>query len=213
MPYAPDVTQALIDNAVTFHGHWCPGLSLGIRVSAWVIRHLGTSTDEGIVAVTETDMCAVDAIQALVGCTLGKGNLIFRDEGKVAFSFFRRTDGKKARIVQKVQEFPWTSRKKELRERLSVTDSERERGSLQQELDELRRRDIQTLLTLPFEKLFDIKEPAYPMPPPAPRLPSILCDACGEGVMSSRIRIIRGRHLCRSCSGLEESPAGRHPFL
>ena len=48
----------------------------------------------GGVAVTETDMCAVDAIQALVGCTFGKGNLIFRDRGKVAFTFFRRSDGK-----------------------------------------------------------------------------------------------------------------------
>ncbi len=39
-------------------------------------------------------MCGVDAIQVLTGCTYGKGNLIHRDLGKMAFSFYRRTDGK-----------------------------------------------------------------------------------------------------------------------
>ena len=50
--------------------------------------------DEEIVAVVETEMCAVDAIQALTGCTFGKGNLIHRDWGKNAYTFFRRSDGK-----------------------------------------------------------------------------------------------------------------------
>ena len=213
MPFAPDITQTLIDKAVAFHGHWCPGLSLGIRVSVWAIRHLGTATDEDIVAVTETDMCAVDAIQALVGCTLGKGNLIFRDEGKVAFSFFRRKDGKRARLVQKLQNVPWASRKQELRERLSVTKSDAERRILQERLDDLRHQDIQRILTLPFEELFYVKEPAYPMPPMAPRLSTIPCESCGEGVMSSRICLVHGRNLCRSCAELEKHPDGRHPFL
>ncbi len=49
-------------------------------------------------AVVETDMCGVDAIQFLTGCTFGKGNLIHRDWGKNAFSFFRRSDGRAVRI-------------------------------------------------------------------------------------------------------------------
>ncbi|MGN1038973.1 MAG: FmdE family protein, partial [Mailhella sp.] len=61
------ITQDLVDRAVSFHGHLCPGLSIGIRAAAWAIRNFGTAADEEIVAVTETDMCAVDAIQALAG--------------------------------------------------------------------------------------------------------------------------------------------------
>ena len=42
---------------------------------------------------------AVDAIQSLTGCTFGKGNLIHKDYGKSAFTFYRRKDGKAARLV------------------------------------------------------------------------------------------------------------------
>ena len=85
--YARGVPQELIDQALTFHRHWCPGLVLGIRAAAYALQELGAAGDEEIVAVTETDMCAVDAVQALTGCTFGKGNLVFKDRGKVAFSF------------------------------------------------------------------------------------------------------------------------------
>lgn len=54
-----------------------------------------------IVAVVETDMCAVDAIQFLLGCTFGKGNLIHLDYGKSAFTFHSRQKRKSVRIVAK----------------------------------------------------------------------------------------------------------------
>lgn len=57
------------------------------------------SEDEKIVCVAETDACGVDAIQALLSCTVGKGNLIFNLQGKNAFSFYRRSDGKSFRLV------------------------------------------------------------------------------------------------------------------
>jgi formylmethanofuran dehydrogenase subunit E len=60
---------------------------------------MGKSPDEEIVAVVETDMCGVDAIQYLTGCTFGKGNLIHKDYGKNAFTFYRRRDGKAMRLV------------------------------------------------------------------------------------------------------------------
>jgi formylmethanofuran dehydrogenase subunit E len=82
-----------------FHGHWCPGLAIGIRAAEWALKEMGKSPDEEIVAVVETDMCGVDAIQYLTGCTFGKGNLIHKDYGKNAFTFYRRRDGKAVRLV------------------------------------------------------------------------------------------------------------------
>jgi len=76
----------LVEATVAFHGHWCPGLALGIRASELALRDFGKAGDEEIVAVVETDMCGVDAIQFLTGCTFGKGNLIHRDYGKKAIS-------------------------------------------------------------------------------------------------------------------------------
>jgi hypothetical protein len=60
-----------------FHGHLCAGLTIGIRAAQVALREIGPhSADEEVVAVVETDMCAVDATQVLTGCTFGKGNLI-----------------------------------------------------------------------------------------------------------------------------------------
>jgi hypothetical protein len=42
----------------------------------------------------ENDSCAVDAVQVMTGCTFGKGNLIFRDYGKQAYTFMSRATGK-----------------------------------------------------------------------------------------------------------------------
>ena len=93
------INKELIDQTIGFHGHWCPGLAIGIRAAEYALKEMGKAPDEEIVAVVETDMCGVDAIQFLVGCTFGKGNLIHKDYGKTAFTFYRRSDGKAARLV------------------------------------------------------------------------------------------------------------------
>ena len=95
------LSSEIIEDVIHFHGHWCPGLALGIRVAQIALAEIGHSSDEEIVAICETDMCGVDAIQFLTGCTLGKGNLIIRPYGKMAFSFYRRKDGKSIRVVLK----------------------------------------------------------------------------------------------------------------
>ena len=199
--YAPEITQELIDKAIAFHGHWCGGLARGIRVAAWAMEHFGTAADEEIVAVTETDMCAVDAIQALVGCTFGKGNLIFRDRGKVAFTFFRRRDGKSARLVEKLRDDEQFRKVRALRARLEGLDLQpEERKALETELAELRRKDMERLLSAPFETLFDLKPALCDIPDMARRLTTLICEDCGEGVMSSRIVEIDGRRLCMDCA-------------
>lgn len=90
---------ALTERARDFHGHMCPGLAIGIQAARIGIAVCGHDSDEDVVAVVETDMCAVDAIQALMGCTFGKGNLVHRDYGKAAFTFFRRRDGESVRLL------------------------------------------------------------------------------------------------------------------
>ena len=194
--YASGVAQEVIDKAKAFHGHWCGGLALGIRAAVWAMEHFGTANDEEIVTVTETDMCGVDAIQALVGCTLGKGNLLFRDTGKIAFTFYRRSDGKRLRIIAKVRGGELKNRIMELRERLGAMDiSGEERRKLETELRNLREQDIEYVLSAPFEEIFDIKAPCHPMPPLAQRLPTIICEGCGEGVRGGIRHSGLGTHL------------------
>src|SRR5512143_3805622 len=86
-------------DAVDFHGHSCPGLALGYRVSVRALKEFkGRAADEEMVAIVENSSCAVDAVQVMTGCTFGKGNLIFRDYGKQVYTFFTRPSGKGLRI-------------------------------------------------------------------------------------------------------------------
>ena len=93
---------------VEFHGHECPGLAIGYRaaVAASEYLEIGKSDDEDIVCITENDACGVDAVQRILSCTIGKGNLIYRGTGKMAFSFFDRNSGKKVRFCLKTFKEP-----------------------------------------------------------------------------------------------------------
>ena len=94
--------ESLWQKCVAFHGHGCGGLAVGFRAVLYAWELFGSdraSQDEEIVCIAETDACGVDAIQALLSCTVGKGNLLFNLQGKNAFSFYRRSDGKSFRLV------------------------------------------------------------------------------------------------------------------
>src|SRR4030043_608427 len=84
------ISKELIEKTITFHGHSCLGLAIGIRAAELALQKLGHPEQSDLVAIVETDMCGVDAIQFLTGCTFGKGNLIHKDYGKMAFSFYDR---------------------------------------------------------------------------------------------------------------------------
>ena len=99
------ICSQLVERTIAFHGHICPGLTSGIRVAEIALREIGPhAEDEELVAVVETDSCGVDAIQYLVGCTFGKGNLIHLDHGQSVFTFSRRSDGKTVRISARPKE-------------------------------------------------------------------------------------------------------------
>ncbi len=69
-----------IQQVVDFHGHMGAGLAMGIRAAEVALAQIGApAADEEVVAVVEADMCGVDAVQFLTGCTFGKGNLVHRD--------------------------------------------------------------------------------------------------------------------------------------
>src|SRR3712207_1131574 len=120
-----------VEDIVRFHGHMCPGLAMGIRAAEAALREVGPhSSDEEVVTLTETAMCAVDAIQYLTGCTFGKGNLIHLDYGKNAYTFIRRSDGKAVRISTRPRAFGRSPEYSELSARVrenSATEEERAR--------------------------------------------------------------------------------------
>ena len=84
-----------LEECVDFHGHLCPGIIIGYRAAKIAMEKIKfkKAKDEEVVCIAMTDGCAVDAIQYLTRCTLGKGNLIFLNYGKMVFLFLKRKEG------------------------------------------------------------------------------------------------------------------------
>lgn len=195
------IEQSVLERLVAFHGHQCPGLAMGVQAARLALREVGPDTsDEGVVAVVETDMCGVDAIQFLTCCTFGKGNLVHRDWGKKAFTFFRRSDGKAVRIAARPGALQPDPEHQRLRERISAgqaSDADRER------FRELHVQRSEQVLAQDPEELYTVK-PVDEGPPRRARIKeSVLCARCGEEVMETRIRRFDGRELCQPCFDLE----------
>ena len=76
--------KELWKKAAAFHGHVCGGLTIGYKAALYAIELLDLtfSEDEDVVCISENDACGVDAIQAILGCSVGKGNLLFHMRGK-----------------------------------------------------------------------------------------------------------------------------------
>lgn len=181
-----------------FHGHTCPGVAIGIRAAEIALREIGPhSADEEIVAIVETDMCGVDAIQYLTGCTFGKGNLIHLDYGKNAFTFIRRSDGKALRIITRPDAFgPPNPEHQALFERVRNGEATPEE---QARFGALHGQRAQQVLDAPEETLFEVR-PVEPVIPARARIfTSLPCDVCGEMTMETRTRRFQGRTVCIPC--------------
>ncbi|MDO9534108.1 MAG: FmdE family protein [Bacillota bacterium] len=187
------------ERAIDFHGHVCMGLAKGFRVAEAAMGALGgeRDVDEQMVAVVENDSCAVDAIQVITGCTVGKGNLILRDYGKQAYTFALREKKKAVRITAK----SWEGAKQEavlsLRKKIAAGDTSEEEKARLKEMSEEMLRDY---LSKPLDEICEIKEIPYDIPEKARLFSSVTCSCCGEKVMEPRARLQDGKAICIPCA-------------
>lgn len=164
--------KALWEKAAAFHGHVCPGLTIGYKAALYAaeLLDLEFSTDEQVVCIAENDACSIDAIQVLLGCSVGKGNLLFHITGKQAYSIFNRKTGKSVRLVQKPKP-----------EGLARENS----FAYYQNCEP--------------KDMFDVKEVKLSLPETARLFDSYVCDCCGETTGSNWIRLQGDKKLCIDC--------------
>lgn len=160
-----------IKEAINFHRHSCPGLAIGIRAAEYVTIEFGDLDPADFVCVTETDMCGVDGIQYFTGCTFGKGNLIHRDYGKMAFSFYDRS--KKMKGIRLLFHL--------VKEELGKEEM------------------IARIMSAQLPELFSLTQLETGPPSPARVLESLMCEECKEKIMESRTRRFAGKTLCIPC--------------
>lgn len=164
--------KTLWEKAVAFHGHECPGLTIGYRAALYAIELLGLefSADEQVVCIAENDACGIDAIQVLLGCSAGKGNLLFHMRGKSAYSFYERTSGKSVRLVLK-----------------------------QKPREMTREESFAYYHACSAEEMFEVKQTTITLPEPARLFTSYVCDCCGEVTGANWIRLSGDQKLCLDC--------------
>lgn len=160
------------EDCVRFHGHSCGGLTIGYKAALYAIGllNLTFSEDEQVVCIAENDACGVDAIQVMLGCSVGKGNLLFHMTGKQAFSVYNRNTGESVRLILKPKPAHIT-----------------------------RETSFDYYQSLAPEELFDVKAAAIPLPGEARRFASYVCEGCGEITGANWIRLMDDKKLCVDC--------------
>lgn len=185
------------DDVVEFHGHSCPGLALGYRVSLRALKEFRSrAEDEELVAIVENNSCAVDAVQVMTGCTFGKGNLIFRDYGKQVYTFIRRPSGKSMRIS-----VIW-ERPEESKEEKRLWDAYAKGDRSRIVLDFVHSRKaakIRQVLDAEDEELFAVTKGKSALPPEAEIYRSARCALCNEKVAEPKARTRDGMMVCIPC--------------
>ena len=166
------MNKELWEKAVAFHGHECPGLAIGVKACEAAVEKMGVSPafDEEIICITENDACGVDAVQSLMSCTMGKGNLIYKPTGKQAFTFIKRDSGEAMRFY------------------LKARNNGMERPEYQQ-----------YLLNAPIDEIFDCREVDIEIPERARLFTSVACEKCGESASEHKIRLQEGKKVCLGC--------------
>lgn len=164
------------EDVVRFHGHVCPGLAIGYRMTLAALTALDASRaeDEEIVAIVESNACGVDAVQVVSGCTVGKGNLLFKDYGKSVYSFVSRCTGSGVRVAWRACCMPAS-------------------------LEDDREARVAWILRTPAEEILDLRPIRLAPPGRAEMRPSVTCDRCGERVMDTRTRLHNRKLLCAPC--------------
>jgi formylmethanofuran dehydrogenase subunit E len=164
------------ETLIDFHGHSCPGLAIGYRMTLAAMNFLSRkrSQDEELVAIVENDACGVDALQCISGCTFGKGNLLFKDYGKQVYTLYCRSSRKGVRVVFNEDSVPEAVR----------CDRDRYTRWLQ---------------TAPEDGFLSFKEVFIEEPQPARIMQSVKCEQCGEAVMVTRTRSVGSATLCIPC--------------
>lgn len=185
--------QQALDRAVALHRSLCPGLAVGIKAGQLAVDELGEGPDD-LVAVVESDMCAVDGVQAVTGCTLGNRNLVLRDWGKNAYTFWRRSDGKAIRIHGDVA---WEPGYQALRKKIAEGKAtEAEVASF----DAVTEEEAHRILEADARELFQVAAVTDPVPATSTVDPFVACAYCGEQVMESRTRQAHGETVCIPCN-------------
>ncbi len=198
--------HGLLNHAASVHGHYCPGLAMGVKAAAIAVRQMNLISSDGmesVMAVVECNNCFVDGIQAVSGCTLGNNSLIYKDLGKVAVTFYRRGSDEGLRLIARrmgsADPEPWEEEARALfnravKKRETLSTDERTR------FQQLWRRSSFKTVDQPDDAVYQWQTVTPDKIEYAPMYDSVTCARCGESAMETRIHLRDGESVCMDCA-------------
>lgn len=199
--------EKLLRMAGMLHGHYCPGLALGVKAVHAGFERLEIRDNAGmeeIMAVVECNNCFVDGVQFAAGCSLGNNALVYEDLGKTAVSFYRRGESRAVRLCVRSFDIDAGSQEekaegdalfeKAITRREPLTDQESRR------MKELWIKRSFATVEAPAGTLFTISTVDTPVFPYAPIVDSQQCATCGEKVMETKVALRHGKPMCLRCA-------------
>jgi len=194
--------KSLLELGISFHGHKCPAMPLGIRVGLAAMKALGVerASNKELYCICETGfahatMCFVDGVQVATGCTFGKANIEKVNYEKNAITLI---DVKPKRAVR-VSLRPEFQKKGLASEFVKLRSQGVEPKDIAPEIVDPM---IERIWSLPDEEILvlgDVFQSDW-----KPRKGTFewqQCEKCGEVTFAHGLRVVGGRHLCIPCSG------------
>lgn len=170
------------------HARLCPRQVLGLRIGLLAGDVLGIGVprvDKRLLAIAETDGCAVDGILVATGCTVGRRTLKVMDFGKVAATFIDSETTQTIRIVPR----PGIRQAA-----MCLIPGAKSRWHAQ----------LEAYQFMPSTELMEVYEVQLNFPledligQPGRRA---VCAECGEEIINRREIVQAGRIVCQSCAG------------
>lgn len=181
-----------------FHGHLCPDLVLGCKFCEYAQKIFSQDSDlsDGISVIAENCTSSLDAIQILLGTTVGNQRLKVMDFGKHNYTLLSKKAETGFKLSLKKQHFGDEEEYKELEQKIMNDQVILEEVVQFQKLLDGR---VRYLLDLVPEDIFSVKR-VESIPPPFEMANTFQqCSVCGEQVLKNRKIEHQNQIYCIPC--------------
>ena len=193
-----------LELGLQLHGHKCPAMPMGLRAGAAAMNKLGVGRtgDSAWLALVELGdnhcaTCFADGIQAITGCTFGKGNIQKTNKGKWGVTLINKKAKKAVRVVPKAEAM-------EKNKHTSFFQDYREKGVPPTQVpDDVVMPLFEGVMNIEEDQLLNVSEVFdYDYKEPPHSFESFVCEECGEMTVLQYGRISKdGKKVCQDCAG------------
>ncbi len=180
-----------------FHGHICPDLVLGSKACELAKELLGEERmeREGLVVYAQNVTSALDAIQYLLGCTLGNRRLLVEDWGRHNYRFTLLASGEGVELKLRLRRI-YHEELQRLEEKVALGEATIEDLALYQILVDEK---VKMLVSMDADRIYSYSR--YREAPPKIEIPTgiVSCRACKESVALYACVETPEGFVCKKC--------------